>query len=702
MGVALLLVYALPIFVPPPARTFAPATVDTSALERLFPTVPVWWVVGRLLALLVGAGLIASTCRHLPLRLPLPRPAEHPAEHPDAQRGRLWAALAAAALQLAALPFVRELPYALKSLYVLWIFVPAGILVLPRLPAAWRTWARNHRWAHGSLLTAAVIAGWAGIRLVVSHHSPIAADSVDMFRTLGGLVRLAITDADFTTESMGVTQGVGDIEVVGVNALQLFFEGLPVLKLLGHRPTVYWMQAVNVLWGVVAALIVVAGCQRLVGRRAMATVAAAFLCSPYLLMVQMLPIPSVCVPLSALLVVLPLAIHQSGSPAALVFLGGVAGFTATLPSLTLVTGVALLFVAWTLWAGRRVPAIALAAALCSFVAVATPNLPRPEALQAAYDWYVRKDWPWAVSEPALQGQLSPTEADWTTVDPPGFVVTAAGSLLSPFAVPRNSLRNWGDTLFEPLSAALATVGLLASLRHVRRSRAARFVLAILAAALIPGFVSSYDRTSLTRIYGEMVPLALLAGVGLMIVLRALPARRREWVAHATAVVVAASGLVVFDVVTPRIVSWSTWGLLVRAVDEPWLGRTAFLTASELSLNPPDVEQRFKLWQSDWLRFYHPYIDEIARGVPAQPVAIVDVNKPEELQPYELVFWNPALDQSIRVTERHVCRLWPDATLYTIWDHARISRVHAAQIRGSGWTPDVPPERWTSDRCPAPS
>jgi hypothetical protein len=60
VGVILLLLYALPVFVPPPPRWIVPAAADTPFLTRMFPHVPGAWVLGRLLALLVGALLVAG------------------------------------------------------------------------------------------------------------------------------------------------------------------------------------------------------------------------------------------------------------------------------------------------------------------------------------------------------------------------------------------------------------------------------------------------------------------------------------------------------------------------------------------------------------------------------------------------------------------------------------------------------------------
>jgi len=698
VGVALLLVYALPVFAPPPATGSTPAGAETPALERLFPHVPEWWILVRLLALAAGAALVAATAEGSTRAVPVIRPAVDAGIPGWAFR----AALAAAAIQLASLPLLRHLPSPLKSAYLLWIFVPPGILLVGR--------ELRRRAAHGSggrpapwwWWTIAVVGAWIPLRLVASWHSPPAADCVDMFRTLGGLVRLATTDTDFLRESMGVTEGVGDIEVVGVNAVQLFFEGLPLLRLFSHTPCLWWMQVMNVFWIGLAGVAIGVVAQRLVAGVTAPVAVAAFLFSPFMLMAQILPIPTVCLPLAVLLVLLPLLVRRTGSPIALAAFGAIAGLTATLPSLTLMTGLACLVVAWRWWTGPPLSRPALVTAMLSFVAFSTPNLPSPEALSAAYDWYVLKHWPMSIGEMTLQGQLSPSEASWTTVDPPSRFLLIASTLLSPFATPRNSLRIWGDLVYEPFSAALGAVGILVCLRGVGRDWTSRYLLACLAMALAPGFVSSYDRPSLTRVYGATVPLAIFAAIGMRSMLaaaRSSAARRRG--AVAASLVIGASGLVVFDVVNPRILSASTFGLLMRSVDAAWIERVAMLTTNERALNPPDVSDRDKLWHGDWLRRYHPYIDDLARCAPRRPVPIIPIEQAPRLDPYDVVFWHPALDQTIQITEREICRRWPDATLFTIWDQAHLSRVHAAQIRGDGWQPTVPADQWETTRCPPP-
>jgi hypothetical protein len=243
------------------------------------------------------------------------------------------------------------------------------------------------------------------------------------------------------------------------------------------------------------------------------------------------------------------------------------------------------------------------------------------------------------------------------------------------------------------------VGLLVSLRCAVRDRASLYVLALLAAAFVPGVVSSYDRSSLTRVYGAMIPLSLLAAAGLVTVLGAVrSATARWWIAIATCAAIAIGGMVDFDVVNPRILSSSTFGILMRSVDEALLDRVAVLTFDGQAPTRPGATYTTRHWEADWLRAHHPYIDDLARCAPKRPVPIISIQTPEKLAGKDLVFWSPALDQTVDMTKSQVCRLWPNAVLYTIADQSGLSRLYGAQIRGPAWTPLAPADRWSTRSC----
>ena len=361
------------------------------------------------------------------------------------------------------------------------------------------------------------------------------------------------------------------------------------------------------------------------------------------------------------------------------------------------TALAVAIAAARVWKGPRVPFIVVMTALLSLVAGLGSGIQSPAAIRAMVQQYAEPHFPMAVAERALQGQLSPTIGDWTT-DAPGWSVIPAGAVLSPFAIARSPLRLWGDVLFEPWSAGLSAVGLAICARHAVRNRVALALLAFVTAALLPGFVSSYDRPSLLRILGAPTALALMSAVGFVGALTTLhPVAVRRWAMMITTLAIAVSGTVLFDVVNPRILAASSIGLLVRAVDASELDGVALLTAGGRAFEP-DVDVRRRHWELDWLRAHHPYVDEIVRCVPKRPIATIHFDRLERLAAYDIFFWSPAVEQTAGMTAR-LCNDWPDAALYTITDAAGLSRLYAARHRGPGWQPSLPQKQWTTGRCP---
>src|SRR5262249_56684479 len=110
----------------------------------------------------------------------------------------------------------------------------------------------------------------------------------------------------------------------------------------------------------------------------------------------------------------------------------------------------------------------------------------------------------------------------------------------------SAMRLCGDTLFEPVGAALAAVGLAVCLRRVtRRGNAA--LLVVCGLALLPAALSTAsDRTSLTRSIATPVAVALLAAVGFESVRAALVDRHRAMVACAATVMsIVLAGIAIF-------------------------------------------------------------------------------------------------------------------------------------------------------------
>jgi hypothetical protein len=68
-----------------------------------------------------------------------------------------------------------------------------------------------------------------------------------MWRTFGYLTRFSQSGGNFLTDSM-------DPELPGVTAVPLFFQGLPLLHLLGMTPTLEWVQVAHAFWLALTAL----------------------------------------------------------------------------------------------------------------------------------------------------------------------------------------------------------------------------------------------------------------------------------------------------------------------------------------------------------------------------------------------------------------------------------------------------------------
>jgi hypothetical protein len=676
---------------------------------RLFPHVPVWWVVGRLIALLVGATLVAAAVRHLATQ-----PNGIAAWSPQTEWRYWWVptlALLSAGAHLACLPWRSVLPPAWQALFVLWFGVPAALLAWGvAAPPQTAQRYRCDRWnACGPV--AGVIAFWLVCRIIVSWHSPRAADVVDTWRPFGGFVHLVSTHGNFLTDSM-------DPDLPGLSSILLFFQGFSFFQLSAHLPGLASMQAANAVWLALGAAATAAIAGAIIGREVAAFAAVTFLFSPFILVLQLTPTPSFLLLVPGVLGLLLLHFDRTGSPAALALLGPAAGIAAGMPMLVPILGLTLLLVARRVWKGPRIPVLVVLTALLSLVTALAANLPSPSAMRAMVGQYASSQIPLAVAEEAVNGQLAPTLEDWLGGPLPegvplqqilqrglpvdrGWLLVPAGALLSPFAIPRWPLRQWGDTLFEPFSAALAAVGLLVCLRFARRDSASLCLLLFLAAALGPAFISSYDRASIFRQLGAPIPVALVATVGFASALSLMTsAVLRRRVILVMSIAVAFNGMLIFDVINPRILGASSLGLMVRSVEEDALDRVALLTSYGRD-SRSDVAPGKKHWELDWLRKHHPYIAEIIRCVPEQPIPMVEVEHlvvaRDRTADQDVVFWSPALEETASVRTR-ICAVWSDATVYTITDASGLSRVFAAHLGGSDWKPAVPRRQWTSERC----
>jgi hypothetical protein len=155
------------------------------------------------------------------------------------------------------------------------------------------------------------------------------------------------------------------------------------------------------------------------------------------------------------------------------------------------------------------------------------------------------------------------------------------------------------------------------------------------------------------------------------------------------VAVAVGGTVLFDVVTPRIISASSAGIMFEAVLPAALDRVVLV-----DYDPRVIPNAANLYQ-----------DTIARWGGARPVAHLAYEGgrfPRRDLPAEgrdLLVWSYALDRDYELGDA-ICRRWPTATIYEIWDPARLGRAYAARIGDVPWTPDVAAARWSSWDCAA--
>jgi hypothetical protein len=694
LGIVLLLAYVLPVFAPPPTRPLAPPTHESSLLSWMYPDLPAWWVVGRLLALFAGAALFAALNDRPLVRAPwAERPAASPPGEPPA---RAWtvAALLAAALHAACLPWVSALSPAGQALYMLWLLVPGLLLIGGSRLGGRRRGPGPARPRSAPIWTVAgLIAFWLVCRTLVSYHAPRAGDAIDMWRTFGHLTTMWREGGNFLVEAPGK-------QLPGVNSISLFLQGSSLLRLLPDPPTLLWVQTAHALWLAVCAGVLALLTGHAVGRAAAPVAVAAFLFSPYLLVAQLTPTPyALASAFMAFLLLTATTFVRTGSLPALAFLGSAAGIAVANPATAPATALVVLMVAWRWRHGRHLPpAVTLTAGL-TLVAILATSVPGPATIQALAAQYSAPRVPWASAELVLAGQVAPVIPDtFVGLEGPA-VATVAGALLAPFVARRTMLRQWGDTVLEPIAAALVAVGLAVCLRHARASPASLGLLLLFGATIAPAFISSYDRPSLLRAHGAPLPLALLAAVGFAAVRTAGPwrgARRRAGLA--TAVAIGASGLLLFDVVTPRLLRASSVGLVARAIAHGEPGTIAMLTAYRFR-EGVSVEKHLSV---DWLLNSHDYLPQILRAGPRRPVSTVFVEALERGDAdaaRDTLFWTPALEYTAGLADR-LCALWPAAAVYTIEDGAGLSRVHALRPRGDDWQPAVRPDRWRMTPCAA--
>lgn len=662
-GILLLAAYALPLFTPPDALPLLLDGPSTSFIQHLFPGVPAWWVGGRLLCLFTGAWLIAVGA---PRGTPLLRLDAEPIAAPGTVRLIATITLAGALLylawQAATLSRATQLGFLLAA--------PLPALVLAS-PSAWR---RAGAVLRGIPWVLPIPLLWIAALAPAVWRSTWIANVVD---TLGPFTVLERSIADPQLNLL-----IGDIHS-RVSGLFLVSQGAGLSTLFGNLPAMEIVQLCNVLW-VVAGGITVAGIAlRLFDRGTAPVLAAALLFAPYSVASTLFLAPMALGLFLPMLAVLLLALVVTRrSSAALVGLGTVAGLQVTNPTLTLLIG--LLFAAGFVaaWKRPRLPALATIAALLVFVATALPGAPRALRISELAAAYTKSQAPWALVEALYLGQVDPElvkfaedEAPTTRLDAP------LGSLLAPFATPRTAMRAWGDGLFDPLTSILVAIGIAICLR--RRDGAAIALLALLAAALLPSFTSSYDRASLTRSSGLTAPLMLLAGVGFLRLRQVYLERLPDTAAAAlVALSIAAGGWTLTQYVQPRILARSATAIAMEAAYGGGPGQDVILVPS--------------WWDAQGSTIF-------ARALPEPPLDTLRYQGPSSLQHddgtplAQRLFWSPALEEQ-RSVGRDLCRIWPGTRIFTLFDAAGLSSAFVA-IPGHGrWTPNLPRQRWQESPC----
>jgi hypothetical protein len=668
----LCLVYATPLFWPPGP---APADLvpDAGIVARLFPGVPPWWVVMRLVALAAMTAMLSG------VRLPI---GDALRPHGPAAASRLRPlALAVALLHAGSAPWASRLGPAGQVAYLAMLGVPALLLASTR-EATGAPRGRRRPWR--AVPVATVIVVWIAARLATDLGSLRVADVVDGWRGFVDIVRFASRGKNLVTDLF-------DPELPGVGAAMLVFHGLPLYR-AGLAPATFQaVQVCQIVWLAVAAAGLGWLTRLVVGPRVAVVAVAALLFAPYTRFVAVFPGPFLVGPLYGTAIALAAVLAcRHRSEAAVAALGACAGIAVAYPGLLPTVAFFVAVTAWRLRGSRRSMGFGIAAGLASFAATVVPalaNVLTPGRMLQHF----RPHGAVALLEPALLGQLPVgafEQARASMVARPLDVVV--GALLEPFANARTSIRLWGDAIFDPITAAAIAIGLVACVRAVRRSPNARLLLGFFAAALCPAFVSPVDRVDVVHAVVLPVPAALLAALGVATLRSALRSAGRH--ARATlvaAVLVCGGGTLLFDVVNPKILGASSVGIAIRSVAPPDAARVVVLDYPRAS----SVDVR-------WL-----YTGAMTAYAGARPIGFLELPRafaPSELaaEGKDLLFWSPGLERDLAVSKL-VCAQWPSAVVYELADDAGLGHVHGARLGEVDWTPRRPLATWRSARCPAP-
>jgi hypothetical protein len=672
-GLLLLLLYALPLFVPPPATYPAPSAPDAGLWQRMFPGVPSWWVADRLLCLFLGAVSMAACVRvRFPIHLGEVSAAPAAPASPrlrSAQWGAVMLALAQAVCGLFATHFGRLA----ETLYFLCLPLPAGLLALVEPQAGLRS-LRRVLPRLGALLIVPLL--WLAVSVPTAWRSPRAASVVDMWIMVDRLAEVV----------SGHQHVLADSASPGHTNAYMMLEGVSLIGPHGLSLSFVQLQMFHLLWPVVCAVALGVIAWSTVGRAAAVVAQAVFLFSQFVLSAPFIPglyvIGALC---TAVLLLLVLVVRRYRSTAALVAFGAVVGFSSTEPTVALVVVLLSALMARSVSQWSPVPWLAVAAAILACVAAVLPGLPHPETLSSMAQYTFGRGQMARFVE-LLFGQVS-VLAKTSSPGKPALLDIPVGALLAPFAIARTPLRLLGDALLDPVGTALTGIGLALCVLHVTRSRWSALLLGLLAAALAHAFTSTGDAVSHIRLGAALVPLALLAAIGFEAIrVTCVSVAPAAVIAAVTVVMVATAGTILFEAVNPSILPASWLTVSLEALGDQGSGVEAIV------LEHGDVP---------WL-----YVDRIATLLPTQALPVLTAIQFERMDPTAAAetrrayFWSPALEQDAGVSCL-ICARWPEAALYTLRDKAGLFRAFAAAPHGTDWSPRLPSERWTLSFCDIP-
>jgi hypothetical protein len=680
-GFLCILLYALPVFLPPGPTPLTPPEADATLWERLFPDVPGWWVAARLVALFTGTLLFAHWAVVPALRLSRKNDT---AVAPS--QSALGTACSIAAVHVIASMFAEHLPRWGQSAYVLLLAAPGTVVWLTTGRTLRRPW-RRRKPSKEAWICAGLVSLWIPWRFLAVWHDPRVASLGDFWFLYESYADFIANGTNFLTAwQQPLVAGIGMVAAGGG------------LIEPGRLPRVQALQTMGVLWIGLAAALTSWSTSRLVSRRAAPVAAAGVLFSPMALSVSHWPYPfGFVLALAALLMALLVQFSQRRSIAAFLLLGSVAGLTVTQGYAAFSAPPAVLAALWLATRAPRLPTMAFATFVLSFAAPILPAMPTID-FNSFQEEIIGTTWRWSDVETYTFDQrdlppLNPqTYEALATVGKRGPLDTVIGGVLAPFASPRTAIRLFGDALLEPWSAALTLMGLLLCLRMGRRRRVYwLFAAAWLFVQLPVMATTNYDRISPTRNLALPVISMPFAALAFEALCANLAVAGGATVGLFAVLLCAVSGTVLHDWVNPLRLSTSTMEIIVEAIAEnrPEDGAVA------LSMLPGTAHQ-FPIHDQGIASSLIPPLPLVGYGFARHLI------RPEtEATPIAgAILWSPGLEERCHIS-RAVCDLWPGSVIYILESRSRLSRAFAASPSAPNpWKPALPAGRWSGFECAA--